>query len=195
MDTNITQLSTEAGEGDKQAVEQLFIVLYNELRESAARLLRRESAGHTLQPTALVHEVFEKLVDPDELNLNGQTHFRAVAARAMKQVLIDHARAKGSQKRGGSWRKVALDYASSTGQPDHSVMEVDIHQLYEALEKMRTLDPHMADLVTLRILSGMNTKTIAEVLGMSTRSVEREWSMGRAWLRRELSEDTEHDQS
>jgi RNA polymerase sigma-70 factor, ECF subfamily len=128
----LTELTSAAERGDEKAAEELFVALYDELRQVAGRLLRREEPGHTLQPTALVHEAYQKLIDPAKLDVNGTTHFRAIAARAMQQVLIDHARGKNRQKRGGGprgpWHRVALNDASLGGQSSN----VDVLALHEA---------------------------------------------------------------
>jgi RNA polymerase sigma-70 factor, ECF subfamily len=185
----LTELTSAAERGDEKAAQELFVALYDELRQVAGRLLRREEPGHTLQPTALVHEAYQKLIDPAKLDVNGTTHFRAIAARAMQQVLIDHARGKNRQKRGGGprgpWHRVALNDASLGGQSSN----VDVLALHEALERLRERDAQAARVVELRVFSGLSHKEISGLLGTSERTVKREWAVGRAWLRKELAED------
>jgi RNA polymerase sigma-70 factor, ECF subfamily len=191
----VTELTSAAERGDEQAAEELFVALYDELRHIADRMLRREEPGHTLQPTALVHEVYQKLVDPARLNINGTTHFRAIAARAMQQVLIDHARGKNRQKRGGGprgpWHRVALNDASLGGQGSN----LDVSALHEALERLRERDPQAARVVELRVLSDQTHAENAGLLGISARTVKREGAVGREWLKRELMEDEQHERS
>ena len=182
---DVTQLLTDASEGKQQAAETLMPLVYEQLKSLAENYLHRERAGHTLQPTALVHEAFMKLVDQTRVNWQGTTHFRAVAAQAMQRVLIDHARGKNRQKRGGGWQKITLHDAFTL--TDDS--EVDVEQLHEALEKMREVDERQAKIVEMRVFGGMSSAEAAHALNVSDRTVERDWKMGLAWLRRELTRD------
>ena len=180
-----TGLLAELSGGRGRAADELLPLVYEELRGLAAVYLRREGAGHTLQPTALVHEAYVKLVDETRAGWNGRTHFKAVAAKAMYRVLVDHARARGRRKRGRGWQRVALDDAFAL--TDTNPLEV--LALHEALEAMRRLDARQAEVVELLILGGLSSEEAAQVLGVSQRTVERDWKMGRAWLRRELGQE------
>ncbi len=180
---DVTKWLTEIGHSDQRAADRLMPCLYEELRELAEGYLRRERPDHILQPTALIHEAYLKLVDQTQVDWRGDTHFKAVAAAAMHRVLVDHARARSREKRGGNWRQIALDdafYLSGT-------CELDALELDEALEKMRKLDERQCRIVELRLFGGLSNEESATALGVSLRTVERDWKMGRAWLRRELS--------
>jgi RNA polymerase sigma factor (TIGR02999 family) len=184
-----TRLLAEAGGGNPQAADALLALVYDELRELAEACMRRERPGHTLQPTALVHEAFLRLVDQTRVDWQGRTHFKAVAARAMQRLLVDHARGRDREKRGAGWRRVALDDAFLAG-PDRAF---DSLMLQEALDKMRLLDPRQTQVVEYRLLGGLDARETARILGVSLRTVERDWTMGRAWLRRELSKGDRPD--
>ncbi|MGP1346267.1 MAG: ECF-type sigma factor [Phycisphaerales bacterium] len=180
-------LASAAAGGDREAAEALFVAVYDQLREIAQRLLMNERAGHMLQPTALVNEAYFRMVGSDPVAAEGTTHFRAIAVRAMGRVLVDHARHENRQKRGGGWRRVSLDVALMG--EDASAVEPLV--LKEALEAMARADPRMAQVVQLRIFGDLTTKEIAAFIGVSTRQVERDWAMGRAWLRRHILEEEE----
>jgi RNA polymerase sigma factor (TIGR02999 family) len=181
--SRVTQLLEEFEPGDCHAGEQLFADVYTELRAVAARYLHRERKSHTLQPTALVHEAYLKLVGPTRVDWQGRAHFLATAAHAMRQILVDHARRHRAAKRGGNRHRIALD--------DNLVIEsgrdVDLLALEDALSKLAKLDPRQAQMIELRFFGGLDIAEVAKVMGMSKRSVEREWTMVRAWLRRELN--------
>ena len=165
------------------AVNKLLPLVYDELRELAERRLRQERANHTLQPTALVHEAYLRLVDQRDVDWAGKTHFRAIASEMMFRVLCDHARAKGRDKRGGDWTRVTLD-----GLADASVETgIDATELINALEKLAGQDERQFEIARMRYLAGMTNDDIAAHLKVSTRTVEREWEMIKAWLKRELS--------
>jgi RNA polymerase sigma-70 factor, ECF subfamily len=182
--SRVTQLLERFEPGDRQTEEQLFADVYTELRTIAARYLRRERKSHTLQPTALVHEVYLKLVGQTRVEWQGRAHFLAIAARAMRQILVDHARRRRAAKRGGNQLRIALD--------DNLVVElksdpdVDLLALEDALAKLTKLDPRQARMIELRFFGGLSVAEAATAMGMPKRSVEREWTMVRAWLRREL---------
>ena len=160
-------------------------LVYDEFRALARSYLQKESASHTLQPTALVNEAYAKLVDQTQVSWQGRTHFFAVGAQAMRRILIDHARSKGRQKRGAGRPRIALDErALISPQRDEDLLAVG-----EAIDDLAQLDPRQARIVELRFFAGLTVEEVAEVLEMSKRSVEREWTMIRAWLRRRLSED------
>ena len=181
--SNVTALVADLCGGNARAADGLLPLVYDELHELANGYLRQERPGHTLQPTALVHEAYLRLVDQDRVDWNGKTHFKAVAAQAMRRALIDHARARRREKRGGKWRQVTLHDAFQLG----GAQPLDILAFAETLERMRDLDPRQAEVVELRVFGGLAREEIARILDVSTRTVERDWKMGQAWLRRELS--------
>ncbi len=181
------ELVTELCDGNQRAADQLMPLVYEELRQLADSYLRRERPDHVLQPTALVHEAYLRLVDQTRADWQGKTHFKAVAAVAMHRALIDHARASKSQKRGGQWRPITLYDAFLLARP----RKLDPLVLHEALDKMRKLDERQSRVVELRLFGGLSSDEIARVLGVSARTVERDWRMGQAWLRKELSEESD----
>ena len=168
--------------GDGPAAEPLFADVYSELRSLAARYLRRERKDHTLQPTALVHEAYLKLVGQTRADWQGRAHFLAIAAQSMREILVDHARRHNAAKRGGNRHRIGLDENLLV----ESSRDVDVLALEDALTRLAKLDPRQARMIELRFFGGMNVADVAKVMGMSKRSVEREWTMVRAWLRREL---------
>jgi len=170
--------------GSREAIDGLLSTAYEELRRIAEIHMRREYAGHTLQATALVHEAFLRLADQDA-RWNDRAHFCAVASQAIRRILVDHARSKGRAKRGGDRNRVTLhDHDAVTGLPG-----VDILDLEEALEGLAALHARQARIVELRFFGGLTMPEIAEALGVSVRTVEGDWRMARAWLRRELTGD------
>ena len=169
--------------GDGEARDRLFAAVYAELKRCAARHLRRERHGHTLQTTALVHEAYGRLVD-QQTDWKGRAHFMALAATSMRRVLVDYARAQSTDKRGGEWQRVSLDVAVLV--PDDSTQEV--LELHEALEALAAFDPGQAQLVELRFFGGYSIEETAEALGTSPASVKREWDLARAWLHRRLKQ-------
>ena len=181
--SRVTQLLEKLEPGARHAEEQLFADVYTELRAIASRYLHRERKSHTLQPTALVHEVYLKLVGQTQVDWQGRAHFLAIAAQAMRQILVDHARRHRAAKRGGNRHRIALD--------DNLVIEsnrdVDLLAIEDALTKLTKLDPRQAQMIELRFFGGLGIAEVAKVMGISKRSAEREWTMVRAWLRRELS--------
>jgi RNA polymerase sigma-70 factor, ECF subfamily len=182
--TEVTQLLREFRPGDRAAVDRLFAAVYDELRSLAGQFFRHERADDTLQATALVHEAYMKLVDQTRVDWQGRTHFLAVAAQAMRRILVDHARQRDAAKRGGGQNRVLLDESLLPGvERADDVLAVD-----EALSRLLQLDPCQAQMVEMRFFGGMSVEETASALGMSKRSAEREWTMARAWLRRELSE-------
>jgi RNA polymerase sigma factor (TIGR02999 family) len=182
--SRVTQLLEKLQPGDHQTADQLFAEVYTELRARAAGYLRRERKNHTLRPTELVHEAYLKLVDQTRVYWRGQVHFLAIAAQAMRRILVDHARRRAAAKRGGNRHRIALD--------DNLVIElnrddVDLLALEDALTKLAKLDPRQAQMIELRFYAGLSVAEVAKVMGISKRTVEREWTMVRAWLRREFS--------
>jgi RNA polymerase sigma factor (TIGR02999 family) len=185
---DVTGLLIAWSEGDGAALDALLPVVYAELRRQARRALRREAAGHTLQPTALVHEAYLKLVDQRPSRLQGRAHFYGVAARCMRQVLVDAARTRRAAKRGGGGIPITLgddeDLAASIVAPEtvgEDVLEVDA-----ALTRLAALDPQQARLVELRYFAGLTLDDTAATLGVSPATVSREWMVARRWLQREL---------
>ena len=181
--SRVTQLLEKFEPGDCETTEQLFADVYTELRAIAAGYLRRERKDHTLRPTALVHEAYLKLVDQTRVAWRSQAHFLAIAAQAMRRILVDHARKRAATKRGGHRRRIALDdNLAIESSRDEDVLELDA-----ALTKLTNLDGRQAHMIELRFFGGLSIAEVAKVTGISKRSVEREWTMVRAWLRRELS--------
>ena len=180
----VPRLLTGIQSGDRVSAARLLPIVYAQLRDIAARQMRGEAANNTLQPTALVHEAYLKLVDQSRVNWKGRTHFVAVAAQAMRRILVDHARNRQALKRGGAFQRITLDpRLAADWQSDQDLLSLEC-----ALEKLSKLDQRQAQIVELRFFGGLPLDEVAEALGMSKRSVEREWTMIRAWLRRELSE-------
>ncbi len=182
--SEVTRMLLSLEEGDGSAAKRLFPVVYDDLRDLASRYLNDERKGHTLQPTALVHEAYMRLVDQTRVDWQGRTHFFAVGAQAMRRILVDHARKRQAAKRGGGLQRITLDERMAV----EWRREEDLLALDDALIKLAELDPRQAKMVELRFFSGLKVNEVAEVLGMPKRSVEREWTMVRSWLRRELSE-------
>jgi RNA polymerase sigma factor (TIGR02999 family) len=171
----------------RPTAEELLPLVYDELRRLARAFMGRERREHTLQPTALVHEAYLQLVDQSRVNWQGRTHFRAVGARIMRRILIDHARRRGGLKRGGDQQRVTLGEAILRP-PDSDVDLVELLAVNDALEALARLDERQARVVELRFFGGLTSAEIAEALGVSERTIQGDWSHGRAWLKRELSQ-------
>ncbi|MEZ6197458.1 MAG: sigma-70 family RNA polymerase sigma factor [Planctomycetota bacterium] len=183
----VVQLLDRVRRGDASASSELLPLIYEELRGLAQSIFRAQNPGHTLQPTVLVHDAFVRLVQSD-VQLEGSRHFYAVAAKAMRQILTDHARARHAQKRGGEWARVTIsDRAVSGGE----FGDVDVLDLEEAMEDLARLNPRHAQLVELRFYGGLTIEEAAEELGVSRQTAVNDWTMARAWLRRELSRGRE----
>lgn len=181
----ITRLLERINEGDGAAADQLLPLVYDQLRAIAGSYFAGQKPGHTLQPTALVHEAYLRLAGQAGVQWTGRAHFLAVAARAMRQILINHARSKGAAKRGGGWGKITLDESvvpAGPGQP----AEIDLLALDEALGRLEHLSERQCRIIELRFFSGLTIEETAHVLGVSTTTVEDDWHHARAWLRREL---------
>ena len=182
---NVTKLLLGWGNGDKEALDQLVPIVYDELRRQAARYLRRERVGHTLQTTALINEAYIRLVDQKRVQWQNRAHFFGIAAQLMRRILVDHARTKKRAKRGGSDVRVSLAESALTVKgPDLDVVALD-----EALDRLARVDKQQAKVVELRFFSGLTVEETAEVLQISPATVKREWSMAKAWLHREISDD------
>lgn len=180
---DVTGLLVSWRQGDAAALDRLVALVYDELRRVARRHLRREQPGHALQATALVHEVYMRLVDVDRLTLKNRTHFFAVAAKLMRQILVDHARRQHADKRGGGVTIVSLEGVL----PATQAPSVDVLALDQALEALSVIDARQAGVVELRFFAGLDIDEAAEALGVSTATVEREWALAKAWLHRRLS--------
>ncbi|HSD45758.1 MAG TPA: sigma-70 family RNA polymerase sigma factor [Pyrinomonadaceae bacterium] len=179
----ITQLLVDWGKGDQAALEKLMPLVYDELRRLASNYLRRERASHTLQPTALVNEAYLKLVDQRNAKWQNRAHFFGISAQLMRRILVDHARQHQAAKRGGSnQQRLSITSAEQVAKQP----EVDLLALNEALEELTQMDPQQAQIVELKFFGGLSIDETAEVLGISHATVERDWKMARAWLRRQL---------
>lgn len=178
----ITRLLQELYEGREDAFDDLIPLVYDRLQQIARRRLRDERDDHTLRTTELVHEAYERLVDHHAVDWNDRTHFYAVAARAMRQVLVEHARHKNAQKRGGNVPHVSVDEnPPSVASPSVSVLALD-----DALDRLETLDARQAKVVEGRFFAGMTVRQTARMLDVSPSTVKRDWRTARAWLAREL---------
>lgn len=187
MDTShaVTQLLQQLSAGSDAAADQLIPLIYAELHDIAERQMRRERGDHTLQPTALVHEAFLRLVGNHDANWQNRQHFLGVAAQAMRRILVDHARRQKAQKRGGGGEKIELDEALMGGADDPT--SIDLEALDQALTRLTELDPRQARIVELRFFGGLSVEETAEVVGISPATVKRDWQFAKAWLKRELS--------
>jgi len=179
---DLTLLILQWRNGEESVVDRLLPILYDELRRLAQSYLSAERSGHTLQPTALVHEAYLRLVELDRLDWRGRAHFLGLAARVMRQVLVDHARRHRAAKRGGG-RRVTLEDAKWVPEP----RPTDVLELEEALRELGEIDPQKSRIVELRFFGGLSVEETAEVLGVSPRTVKRGWRAARTWLSRELS--------
>ena len=177
---DVTQFLSKIDEGDSDAADQLLPLVYEELRRLARGRMAEERPGQTLQATALVHEAYLRLVGSEKDSYRDRQHFFAVAATAMRRILVDNARAKLTEKRGGKYERVPLFDV-----PDSS-SDTELLTLHEALEKLEIADPQKARLVELRYFVGMTSNEAAEVLGISTATAERHWAFARAWLQSEV---------
>lgn len=179
----VTQLLERWSQGDQDALEQLMPLVYDELHRLAGAYLRRERPDHTLQPTALVNEAYLRLIDQRRGRWQNRAQFFGIAAQLMRRVLLDHARAHHAAKRGGAQEELSLSHAEHFGkQPDIAFLS-----LHDALTRLGEIDPDQSQIVELRFFGGLTIAETAEVMGTSHATVEREWTMARAWLRRELS--------
>lgn len=177
-----TRLLIDWSDGNRDAAAGLMPLVYEELRQRARAYLQRERSDHTLQPTALVHEAYLRLVDQRTTTFRNRAHFLGMAAQIMRRVLVDHARRHRREKRGGNLEKVEFDEALA---PSAS-RNLDVAALDDALNDLTKLNPLHARIVELRFFGGLKTEEVAEVLELSQRSVERQWRMARAWLRHQI---------
>jgi len=182
--SNITQLLKEIRKGNSEAYDELFPKVYDRLRNMAAIQLNREYHAHTLRKTALVHEVYMKLVNQSEIVLRDRAHFFAIAARAMRQILVDYARKKKAQKRGGERHHITLDEE----QIDLNRHAEHLIELNDLIDRLAQFDERKSRVVEMRFFAGMTIREIAEYLEVSTRTVDRDWLKARTWLHKELKQ-------
>lgn len=184
-DDRATRLLNRLHGGDVQVSEELLELIYGELHKLAAAHMSAEAPHHTLQPTALVHEAYLRLIRQDGASWQSRGHFFAMASKIMRSLLVDHARRKGSKKRGGDHVRVALEDRHDDLDPVESP-EVNILDLNEALEELGAVDPDRAQIVELRFFGGLTAREVAHVLGVPQRTIERRWRVASAWLRDRL---------
>ena len=185
----VTQLLIDWSNGDQDAVEQLFALVYEELRRLAHRYMRRECPGHTLQTTAVVHEAYLRLIDQKHVQWQNRAHFFAIAARMMRRILITHAQSHGYAKRGGGAVKVSLDQAAVLS----PARAGELIALDEALKSLAIMDVRRSQVVELRFFGGLSNEEIAEVLKISPNTVMRDWNVAKAWLYREMSKEQDDE--
>jgi RNA polymerase sigma factor (TIGR02999 family) len=187
--SDVTRLLARWSDGDADALEQLVPLIYGELKRIASNQLRRERPEHTLAPTALVHELYLRLVDQRGATWQNRAHFFGLAAQMMRRILVDHARAQQAEKRGGSITRVSLEEAlegswTGPGGPDRGA--ADVLAIDEALERLAQMDGEQGRIVELRFFAGLSVEETAHVLKRSPRTIKREWRLAKAWLYREL---------
>ncbi|HSK76937.1 MAG TPA: sigma-70 family RNA polymerase sigma factor [Thermoanaerobaculia bacterium] len=181
---DVTELLHDWSQGDPSALEKLIPLVFEDLRQIAARMFRRESDGHTLQPTALVNEVYLRLMDQRKIHWANRQQFFGVAALLMRRILVDYAKGRQAVKRGSGAVKLPLDEALGLAVVQDNV---DVIALDEALSRLAEIDPRQGQIVEMRYFTGLSHEEIAEVLGVSVTTVKREWKTARLWLHRELT--------
>ncbi|HEX8735675.1 MAG TPA: sigma-70 family RNA polymerase sigma factor [Pyrinomonadaceae bacterium] len=181
----ITQLLKKWSEGNQEVLDKLMPLVYDELRRQASRYLRRERANHTLQTTALIHEAYLKLIDQNQVEWQNRTHFFAIAAQAMRRILVDYARERNRDKRGGAAENLPLEEAAFVVAAQEKT--VDLVALDEALTRLAKFDERQARVVELRYFSGLSIDETAEILGVSNVTVRRDWNMAKAWLHQQIT--------
>ena len=179
---DVTDLLIEWSEGNQEALNKLMPLVYDELRRLASRYLRNERTGHTLQTTALVHEAYLKLVDQKNTSWENRVQFFAAAAQMMRHILVDYARNRRAFKRGGDYCRLSLDEAIISSEEKSP----DLLTLHEALNNLAAIDAQQSRVVELRVFGGLTVEETAEALGISPRTVKREWSMAKAWLHKQI---------
>ena len=180
----ITQLLKQWSNGDAEVLDDLMLLVYSELRRQASGYLRRERSNHTLQPTALINEAYLKLIDQRDVKWQNRSHFFAIAAQAMRRILVDYARERKREKRGGAAENLPIEEALTIVSQEKSV---DLVALDEALNKLSRFDQRQAKVVELRYFSGLSIDETAEVLGVSNVTIRRDWNMAKAWLHQEIT--------
>ena len=180
----ITEMLQDWSDGNREALEMLLPLVYDELHRQAARFLRRERAGHTLQTTALINEAYLKLIDQHEVKWQNRAHFFGIAAQAMRRILVDYAKTRHREKRGGADENLPLEEAmfAVSAEPN-----VDLVELDEVLTRLAKFDERQANIVELRYFGGMSVEETAEVLHISTATVKSDWRTAKAWLHREIT--------
>ncbi len=176
---DITQMLIDLTDGNKEVVNEILPVVYAELRKLASSYLRKERGNHTLQPTALVHEAYMKLIDQKKVKWQNRSHFFGIAAQVMRRILMDYARKHKAEKRGGAGENVSLEeeFIIIQGERSHELLALD-----EALENLAKMDEMKAKIVELRYFGGLSVEEVAEVLGVSEITIKRHWRMAKAWL-------------
>jgi RNA polymerase sigma-70 factor, ECF subfamily len=187
----VTRMLAALSSGNQDVVSELVPLLYDELRRLAASYLRRERRNHTLQPTALVHEAYLRLVDQKDVHWQNRGHFIALAAQLMRRILVDHARGHQAAKRGGPLPKLSLDQAIVYSQERAG----ELVCLDEVLSRFAEIDPQAARIVELRVFGGLTVEETAGLLGISAATVKRDWSMAKAWLAREIQKEASNGPS
>ncbi|HKA21296.1 MAG TPA: sigma-70 family RNA polymerase sigma factor [Blastocatellia bacterium] len=190
LSKGVTELLVDCTNGDHEALDKLIPVVYEELHRLASHYLRRERANHTLQTTALVHEAYLRLVDQKNSNWQNRAQFFGVAAQMMRRILVDYARSHRASKRGGSYHRISLSEGAILSED----RDTDLTELDEVLERLATIDPQQSRVVELRIFGGLTVEETAEVMGISSRTVKREWSMARAWLHQQIKKTAKKDE-
>ena len=183
VSTDVTELLLRWSEGDSAALRALMPLVFDECHRIASRQLRRERTGHTLEPTALVHELYLRLVDQTRTDWKNRAQFFGIAGQLMRRILVDYARSRGAAKRNGS--RVMASFDAAPGSPDEARI-TDVIAIDDALERLARRDPMQQRIVELRFFAGLTVEEIAHVLGRSPRTVKREWQLAKAWLFREL---------
>jgi RNA polymerase sigma factor (TIGR02999 family) len=186
---DVTQLLVDWGKGNKEALDKLIPLVYDELRRLADHYLRRERPDHTLQPTALVHEAYLRLVNQRNVDWHNRAQFFGIAAELMRRILLEHARSHHAAKRGGGEQKLSLDEAMGLSKK----REVDLIALDDALTSLAAVDPQKSRIVELRFFGGLTIEETAKLLGVSPITVNRAWRITKAWLLREISKETKSD--
>jgi RNA polymerase sigma factor (TIGR02999 family) len=181
---DVTLLLTAVSTGDREATDALLSIVYDELHRRAAALMRGERKDHTLQPTALVHEAFLQLVEIERIDWKGRAHFFAVASQMMRRILVDHARARLADKRGGGATRVPIDQALRLS----ATRDADVLAVDRVLQDLAARNPRHAEIVSMRFFGGLSVDEVAAVLGTPKRTLEAEWTLVKAWLRRALAE-------
>jgi RNA polymerase sigma factor (TIGR02999 family) len=186
---DLTQILNAIGTGEERPADAILPLVYDELRAIAVGHLRQERFGHTLQATALVHETYVRLVDQNRVHWKGRAHFLAISATMMRRILVNHAKARQCEKRGGGAARMELTIDTPL-LPEKSL---DLLALDEAMCRLAELDPQQCRIVELRFFGGLTANETAQVVGISERTVHREWTFAKAWLRGEISKGDEHD--
>ena len=187
LPTEVTVLLAKARSGDSSALADVFPLIYDELRRLAKQQLQREPDGHTLSPTALVHEAYMRLIDYSRMEWQGRAHFMAVASTAMRRILVDHARGHRSEKRGGMLKRISIDDVE-LGAEDRAELLIAID---DALGRLKEIDARQAQVVECRFFGGMTEEETAEALGIGLRTAKRDWAKAKSWLHREIAAEQE----